>query len=91
MLDNLKLLHAYIGGLIEQADAGALVVLEASRSTVAFGSTPAREAIAICVERKHTPSPGCDHDYRRIASGEYECRRPGCGAITDEPEGEQWR
>lgn len=84
MLDKLKLLHAYLGGLIKEADAGAIEVEECyhthddRQSQVSLSFTRAQVTV------------GCDHQYRRIASGEYECRVPGCGAITDEPEGEQW-
>lgn len=85
MLDKLKLLHAYIGGLIPEVEAGRLVVLEASAGRVLD-----RESLTVLVERVNVVPAGCDHDWRRMASGEYECRTPGCGVITDEPEGEQW-
>lgn len=85
MLDKLKLLHAYLGGLIETADAGGLTVDECYHT---FDDR--QSSVSLSYTRAVVPA-GCDHDFRRIASGEYECRRPGCGAITDEPEGEQWR
>jgi hypothetical protein len=84
MLSELKLLHAYLGGLIQEADAGALVVDELYHTKDDRSSS-----ITLSFVRVHVLT-GCDHQYRRIASGEYECRVPGCGAITDEPEGEQW-
>lgn len=80
MLTELKLLHLYLGALIAEIEAGRMSLLRASR-TEALG----RVAIDILVERLAPASPpGCDHEYRRIASGEYECRV--CGAITDEPD-----
>lgn len=86
MLSDLKLLHARIADLIEQAEGGGYEILEASRSTVLD-----RESISFLVERLKPPSEikTCDHTFRRIASGEYECRK--CGAITDELESEQWQ
>jgi len=83
MLDKLKLLHAYLGGLIKEVEAGQLTVLEATRGTVLN-----REAISVLVERVPSVPKGCDHQYVRIASGEYQ--RRVCFSITDEPEGEQW-
>lgn len=84
MLDKLKLLHAYLGGLITEAAAGQVAV-EDVQTDRADGVV----TLYLAYERVSVPA-GCDHEYRRIASGEYECRVPGCGAITDEPEGEQW-
>lgn len=84
MLSELKLLHAYLGGLIKEAEAGAIEVDE-------FYHTRDDRSSHINFSFNRAPvASGCDHQYRRIASGEYECRVPGCGAITDEPEGEQW-
>lgn len=84
MLDQLKLLHAYLGGLVQQAEAGELEVDE-------LYDTRGIDSLTVQLSYvRPKVAPGCDHDYRRIASGEYECRVPGCGAITDEPEGEQW-
>lgn len=87
MLDNLKLLHARIGVLIEQAEGGGYTILEASRSRVRD-----REAISILVERFKpvTEVKTCDHLFRRMASGEYLCTRPDCGIIIDDVENEQW-
>ncbi len=82
MLDKLKLLHAYLGGLIEQAHAGAIEVDELYHTHDDRSSQ-----VSLSFTRAHV-SKGCDHSYRRIASGEYECRV--CGSVTDEPEGEQW-
>lgn len=82
MLDKLKLLHAYLGGLITEAESGGLEVDEFYHTQHACSSS-----ISLSFTRA-TVAPGCDHEYRRIASGEFECR--GCGSITDEPEGEQW-
>lgn len=85
-LNDLKLLHLHIGELIEQAEGGAYEILEASRSQVND-----RQAIAILVQRLKPVEPvGCDHSFRRIASGEFQCSRRGCGLITDELESEQW-
>lgn len=86
MLSQLKLPHARIGDLIEQAEGGGYEILEASRSTVLD-----REAISILVERLKpaTEVKTCDHVFRRIASGEYECSK--CGTITDDVESEQWQ
>lgn len=88
MLSQLKLLHSYIGQLIEQAEGGGYKILEAARSTVLD-----REAISILVERLKPAAEvkTCDHTFRRIASGEYECSRPACGLITDDLESEQWQ
>ena len=87
MLNDLKLLHTYLGQLIEQAEGGGYTILEASRSTVLD-----RECITVLVERLKPPVVRtCDHSFRRIASGEYECTRPGCGIITDDLESEQWQ
>ena len=87
MLSQLKLLHAFIGGLIEQADSGALQVLEVvhSRELILLEN---RDTIVVGFRRRELPK-SCDHTFRRIASGEYECRK--CGAITDELESEQWQ
>lgn len=86
MLDELKLLHAYIGGLIEEAGSGNVELED-----VQTDRTDGIVTLYLAYERLAYVPAGCDHDYRRIASGEYECRVPGCGAITDEPEGEQWQ
>lgn len=78
MLTELKLLHAYIGGLIEEAENGVLDIDEL------YGVRSDREVnLSFSWSRKPGQTTGCDHDWRRIASGEYECRV--CGAITDEP------
>lgn len=82
MLSELKLLHAYLGGLIKEADAGALVVDEFYHTKSDLSSS----VTLSFVRTKH--ASGCNHQYRRIGTGEYECRT--CGSITDEPEGEQW-
>lgn len=82
MLDKLKLLHAYLGGLITEAESGGLVL-----RTFFDNRDPDALSVDLTFDRT-TVAHGCDHDYRRIASGEYECRT--CGAVTDEPEGEQW-
>lgn len=84
MLDKLKLLHAYVGGLVDQAEAGELVVEECYHTRNDRSSQVSLSFVRPVV------AAGCDHDWRRMASGEYECRTPGCGVITDEPEGEQW-
>lgn len=86
MLDNLKLLHTYLGSLIEQAESGALQVLEVvhSRELVLLEN---RDTITVGVRRRELPK-SCDHQFRRIASGEYECSK--CGTITDDVENEQW-
>lgn len=84
MLTELKLLHAYIGGLIEEAESGALDIDK-------FYETRSDREVNLSLgwTRKPEQRSGCDHEYRRIASGEYECRT--CGSVTDEPEGEQWQ
>lgn len=89
MLSQLKLLHARIGDLIEQAESGALQVVEVvhSRELVLLEN---RDTIVVGVRRRELPK-SCDHVFRRIASGEYECTRPGCGIITDDVENEQWQ
>jgi hypothetical protein len=82
MLAKLRLLHAYLGGLIDEAETGGAVLEEV---------TTVREEgyQGLVLRYSRTPvSAGCDHEYRRIVTGEYECSN--CGAITDEPEGEQW-
>lgn len=88
MLSELKLLHTYLGSLIEQAETGALQVMEVvhSRELVLLEN---RDTIVVGVRRRELPK-SCDHQFRRIGSGEYECSRPGCGLITDEVENEQW-
>jgi hypothetical protein len=85
-LTDLKLLHAYLGGLIEQEESGTLQVLGVvhSRERTFLES---RDTIVVSVRRKDLPRV-CDHDWRRIASGEYECRH--CHTITDDIENEQW-
>lgn len=84
MLTELKLLHLYVGGLIDEAEAGKATILRATRNRVLD-----RVSIDILIEQPPMPvRTGCDHEYRRIASGEYECRT--CGSVTDEPEGERW-
>lgn len=80
MLDKLKLLHAYLGGLVAEAEAGALTVRHLSQRSDDGDLTMALTYSRVC------PPAGCDHEYRRIASGEYECR--SCGVVTDEPEDE---
>ena len=83
MLDQLKLRHAYIGGLIAEVEAGAIEIGQFFDN---------REPESLSVDLTFTRKPaaaGCDHEYRRIASGEYECRI--CGQVTDEPEDEQWQ
>jgi hypothetical protein len=82
MRDKLTLLHAYIGGLLEEAEAGRV-----NLATVEVARSEGYAALNLRYTRTSEPK-GCDHGYRRIASGEYECSN--CGAITDEPEGEQW-
>lgn len=85
MLSELKLLHLYLGQLIQDADAKKLTLsdLDLNRSeTCVF--------LRVEFERNATP-PSCDHLFRRIGSGEYECTRPGCGIITDDLESEQWQ
>lgn len=87
MLNDLKLLHAYLGQLIEQEAAGTVVLREVSRETVGRQDT-----LYVRVDRvPAVEAPSCDHSFRRIASGEYECTRPGCGIITDDLESEQWQ
>ena len=82
MLTELKLLNAYIGGLIEEAESGAIRLIHVD-------SDKPDQGFAMDFAWRREPVPvGCDHEYRRIASGEYECRT--CGSVTDEPEGEQW-
>lgn len=83
MLTELKLLHAYIGGLIEEAESGAL-----NLEHLHINKTDRMAYVELQYARAKLPA-GCDHEYRRIASGEYECRT--CGSVTDEPEGEQWQ
>jgi hypothetical protein len=78
MLTELKLLHAYIGGLIEEAESGRVVL-----GQFFDHREPESLSVDLTFTRK-TVVAGCDHEYRRIASGEYECRV--CGAITDEPD-----
>lgn len=82
MLSQLKLLHLYLGQLIQDAEAEKLSVsdLDTHRSeTCVF--------LRLEFERKPT-ALSCDHMFRRIASGEYECSK--CGTITDDIENEQW-
>jgi len=83
MLTELKLLHAYIGGLIEEAESGGLTLGH-------FSQRGDEGDLSVALTwRRNRPEPVlCDHEYRRMASGEYECG--ACGSITDEPEGEQW-
>lgn len=83
MLNELKLLHLHLKGLIEEAEAGRLTLngLDSHRT---------RGSAYVLVEFTRKPSPtSCDHEFRRIASGEYECKL--CGVITDDLEGEQWQ
>lgn len=82
MLDQLKLLHAYLGGLITEAESGSIEVDEFYHTRDGRSSS-----VSLSFTRAHVAT-GCDHQYRRIGTGEYECRT--CGSITDEPEGEQW-
>lgn len=82
MLTELKLLHTYLGGLIEEVERGHVEIDQLFDN---------RDPNSLSVDMTFTRKPvdaGCDHEYRRIASGEYECRT--CGSVTDEPEGEQW-
>lgn len=83
MLDKLKLLHAYLGGLISEAEAGALSLEHFSQR-----GDEGDLSVALTWKRPVPQPVGCDHQWRRIASGEYECR--GCGQITDTLENEQW-
>jgi hypothetical protein len=82
MLTELKLLHAYIGGLIEEVEGGHVEL-----NQLFDNRDPDSLSVDLTFTRKAVAA-GCDHEYRRIASGEYECGT--CGSITDEPEGEQW-
>lgn len=82
MLNELKLLHAYLGGLIAEAESGEVTLGHFSQR-----ADDGDLSIALTWTRK-TVAPGCDHDWRGIATGEHECRK--CGQITDDLEGEQW-
>ncbi len=82
MLTELKLLHTYLGGLIAEAESGAL-----SLEHLHVNKTERMDYVELQLKHDDVPA-GCDHEYRRIASGEYECRT--CGSVTDEPEGERW-
>lgn len=84
MLNELKLLHAYLGGLVKEAEAGALTLEH-------FSQRGDDGDLSVAVTwRRAVPAPtGCDHEFRRIASGEYECKL--CGVITDDLENEQWQ
>jgi hypothetical protein len=77
MLTELKLLHAYIGGLIEEAESGGLTLGHFSQR-----GDEGDLSVALTWCRNRAESVFCDHEYRRIASGEYECRT--CGQITEE-------
>lgn len=80
MLNELKLLHAYLGGRIAEAEAGAL-----SLEHLHVTKTERTAYVELQFQRAAVPV-GCDHEFRRIASGEYECKL--CGSITDELEDE---
>lgn len=83
MLNELKLLHLHLKGLIEGAESGRLTI-----DDLQIGRTD--ELLTVYFEFTRKPAPAsCDHEFRRIASGEYECRV--CGVITDDLENEQWQ
>lgn len=82
MLNELKLLHAYLGGLIKEAEAGALALEHFSQR-----GDEGDLSVAVTWRRAATVPTGCDHQWRGTASGEYECRT--CGQVTDDPEDEQ--
>lgn len=83
MLTELKLLHAYLGGLIKEAESEALTVEHFSRR-----GDDGDLSVALSWRRPAPAPVGCDHQWRGTASGEYECRT--CGQVTDELENEQW-
>lgn len=87
MLNQLKLLHTYLGSLIEQAESGTLKVTAVSHART-LDTRSGVEDLNVTVHRNVGPVKTCDHLFRRIASGEYECSK--CGTITDDVENEQW-
>lgn len=83
MLNELKLLHLHLKGLIEEAEAGRLSI-----EHLHVNKTERTAYVELQFTRKASPT-GCDHGFRRIGSGEYECKL--CGVITDDLENEQWQ
>lgn len=83
MLNELKLLHLHLKGVIEEAEAGRLTIdgLDSHRGECS-------SYVLVEFTRKASPD-GCDHEFRRIASGEYECKL--CGVLIDDLEDEQWQ
>lgn len=88
MLSQLKLVHAFIGGLIEQAEAGNLKVLDVTHGRT-LDIRSGVEDLTVQVQRTIGTAKTCDHLFRRIASGEYQCSK--CSTTTDDLESEQWQ